>query len=67
MNKYKYFIKNKLPFLFRYKYSKPNKIRTVYIKGVKKNIMIAIEGKKIKKFRLEGVHFDTSDLLPVYT
>jgi len=66
MTSYNYFIENKLPFVFRYKYSNPNIIRTVFIKEHKGDKIITSEAFtcKIKTFKTDGIHFDTEDLLP---
>ena len=68
MSAYQYFIENNVPFVFRYKYSNPNIIRTVFIKEHKedKGLIITSEAFtcKIKSFKTDGIHFDTSDLLP---
>jgi len=68
MSAYQYFIENNLPFVFRYKYSNPNIIRTVFIKEHKedKGLIITSEAItcKIKTFKTDGIHFDTNDLLP---
>ncbi len=70
MSAYNYFIENQLPFVFRYKYSNPNIIRTVFIKEHKedKGLIITSEAitGKIKSFKTDGIHFDTRDLLPTY-
>jgi hypothetical protein len=68
MSSFNYFIENNLPFVFRYKYSNPNIIRTVFIKEHRedKGLIIASEAFtcKIKTFKTDGIHFDTNDLLP---
>jgi hypothetical protein len=68
MSAYNYFIENNVPFVFRYKYSNPNIIRTVFIKEHKedKGLIITSEAItcKIKSFKTDGIHFDTNDLLP---
>jgi hypothetical protein len=69
MSAYNYFIENNLPFVFRYKYSNPNIIRTVFIKEHKedKGLIVTSEAFtcKIKTFKTDGIHFDTNDLLPI--
>lgn len=68
MSVFNYFIENNLPFVFRYKYSNPNVIRTVFIKEHKedKGLIVTSEAFtcKIKTFKTDGIHFDTEDLLP---
>ena len=68
MSAFNYFIENNCPFVFRYKYSNPNIIRTVFIKEHRedKGLIITSEAFtcKIKSFKTDGIHFDTKDLLP---
>lgn len=70
MSTFNYFIEKNLPFVFRYKYSNPNIIRTVFIKEHKedKGLIITSEAFtcKIKTFKTDGIHFNTEDLLPRY-
>jgi hypothetical protein len=68
MSVYNYFIEKQLPFVFRYKYSNPNIVRTVLIKehNEDKGLIVTTEAFtcKIKTFKTDGIHFDTNDLLP---
>ena len=68
MSAFNYFIENNCPFVFRYKYSNPNIIRTVFIKEHRedKGLIITTEAFtcKIKAFKTDGIHFNTEDLLP---
>ena len=70
MSTYNYFIEKQLPFVFRYKYSNPNIIRTVFIKDYNedKGLIVTSEAFtcKIKTFKIDGIHFYTRDLFPTY-
>lgn len=67
MDDYSLFIDNKIPFLFRYKHSNPDKIRTVIINKYdkEKDIIIATEDGIVKAFKVSGIHFETSDILNI--
>jgi hypothetical protein len=67
MDDYSLFIDNKIPYLFRYKYSNPDTIRTVIISKYdkEKDIIIAIEEGVVKAFKVSGIHFETSDILNI--